>query len=405
MHAASVPSHERDLDAVYDVVVVGASLAGAATALLLARAGARVLVVDRDLTGRDTSPTYPLTRTGVVQLHRWGLLDRVVGAGTPAVRHTELHHGAACTVVSLKPVAGVDALYAPRRRVLAPILLDGAREAGAHVSDGVDVHSATASPDGAVTGVAGRRADGSELRVGARFTVGADGVRSQIARSVRAPVERRGRHASGVVSTHVTGLASDRFEWHYAPGVTAGVVPTNDGEACVWAAVPMRRFRSELVHVAAADLMRVLRAASPELAARVGATSGAGPIRSHAGAPGVVRRPWGPGWVLVGDAGSYHDPCAGHGTSDSLRDAELLARALAAVLDGARAEVALSHYHRTRAALSHHRFAVTDEIASYRWDTVTVEPLLRSLTAATSDEVDFLISLDGTLGGMGTARR
>jgi 2-polyprenyl-6-methoxyphenol hydroxylase-like FAD-dependent oxidoreductase len=389
---------DAPLDSCYDVVVVGARDAGAATAMLLARAGAHVLVVDRAVAGRDTSPTHALTRAGVVQLHRWGLLDRVVAAGTPAVRRTEVHHGDACTVVTLKPVAGVDALYAPRRSVLDAILLDGARAAGAHVCDGVDVQTVTTSPDGRVTGVAGHRADGSEFRVHARFTVGADGLQSRIARAVRAPVERQGRHASGVVYGHVTGLATDRFEWHYAPGLTAGVVPTNDGEACVWAGASMPRFLAELADDVAAGLTRLLREVSPELAERFAATSGSGPIRGHASVPGVVRRPWGPGWALVGDAGSYLDPCTAHSVSDALRDAELLTRALTAVLDGANTDVALGQFHRTRDALSHRRFGVTDEIASYRWDTDTVAPLLRSLTSATSDEVDLLTSLDAPPG-------
>ena len=78
----------------YDVVVVGARAAGAATAMLLARAGLRVLVVDRSRYGADTLSTHALMRGGVLQLHRWGLLDRIVAAGTPAVRRTTFTYAA-----------------------------------------------------------------------------------------------------------------------------------------------------------------------------------------------------------------------------------------------------------------------------------------------------------------------
>ena len=71
-----------------DVVVVGARAAGAATAMLLARAGLSVLVVDRSRYGADTLSTHALMRGGVLQLQRWGLLERIVGAGTPPIRRT-----------------------------------------------------------------------------------------------------------------------------------------------------------------------------------------------------------------------------------------------------------------------------------------------------------------------------
>ena len=77
----------------YDTIVVGARCAGAATAMLLARSGQRVLVLDAARAGTDTLSTHALMRGGVLQLHRWGLLDAVVAAGTPAIRHTEFHYG------------------------------------------------------------------------------------------------------------------------------------------------------------------------------------------------------------------------------------------------------------------------------------------------------------------------
>jgi 2-polyprenyl-6-methoxyphenol hydroxylase-like FAD-dependent oxidoreductase len=117
----------------YDVVVVGARCAGAATAMLLARRGFRVLVVDRERYGADTLSTHALMRGGVLQLHRWGILEEVKAAGTPTVRSTSFHYGDEVVEVQIKPKGGIDGLYAPRRRVIDRLLVNAARSAGAEV--------------------------------------------------------------------------------------------------------------------------------------------------------------------------------------------------------------------------------------------------------------------------------
>src|SRR5512134_276223 len=96
----------------YDVLVVGARAAGAATAMLLARAGLRVLAVDRGAYGTDTLSTHALMRAGVLQLARWGVLDRIVAAGTPPVRRTVFHYEDGAIDVPIKPRDRVPALFA-----------------------------------------------------------------------------------------------------------------------------------------------------------------------------------------------------------------------------------------------------------------------------------------------------
>ena len=91
------------LDRRHDVVVVGARPAGAATAMLLARAGLDVLVVDRSRYGADTLSTHALMRAGVLQLGRWGLLDRVIAAGTPPIHRTTFRYGGATIPMSNTP--------------------------------------------------------------------------------------------------------------------------------------------------------------------------------------------------------------------------------------------------------------------------------------------------------------
>src|SRR3954447_9103643 len=97
----------------YDVIVVGARAAGAATAMLAARAGLRVLVLDRGRYSADTLSTHALMRAGVLQLHRWGLLPAVEAAGTPAVRRATFHYLHSELAVDIKAGHGIDALYAP----------------------------------------------------------------------------------------------------------------------------------------------------------------------------------------------------------------------------------------------------------------------------------------------------
>jgi flavin-dependent dehydrogenase len=385
----------RQADLGYDVVVVGGRGAGAATAMLLARAGVRVALVDRGRAGSDALSTCVLMRAGVIQLHRWGLLDRVIAAGTPAVRRTLFRYGDATTAVSLKRVAGVDALYAPLSTVLDPILVHAAAAAGAEVMFGISVTDVERAADGRVIGVVGHNDRCEPVRLRAAVTIGADGLYSTVAGAVGATVERQASHASSLIYGYVSGLDTGAYEWLYAPGVTATLVPTNNDQAWVSVGAPPARFGAELAADIPAGFRRLLAEASPELAHRVAAAAPPDQLFSFPAVPGLLRRPWGPGWALVGDAGYYKDPITVHGMSDALRDAQLLADATAAFLGGQLSEeAAMGEYHQTRNRLSLRLFDVTDTIASYQWDTRSVEAHLRCLSAAMVDEVDHLLASD-----------
>src|SRR5690349_21139684 len=115
----------------YDVIVVGARCAGAATARLLAGRGHRVLLLDRAALPGDTLSTHGLVRGGVVQLSRWCLLDRLVDGGAPPVRTVSFATPDGQVQRPVKDRAGVDLLLAPRRTYLDALLLDEAVAAGA----------------------------------------------------------------------------------------------------------------------------------------------------------------------------------------------------------------------------------------------------------------------------------
>ena len=221
-----------------DVVVVGARAAGASTAMLAARAGLSVLLLDRDRPDADTLSTHALMRGGVVQLARWNLLDQIVAAGTPAIRHTTFHYTGADVTLSIKPSAGVDALYAPRRTLLDPLLVDAARAAGAVVRHRIAVVGLRRDDRGRVTGVEIRDRDGRIATVHARLVVGADGRRSTIARLAAAPLTHATTHTSAFVYGYWSDLDADGYEWAYRPGAAAGFIPTNHDQTCVFASGP-----------------------------------------------------------------------------------------------------------------------------------------------------------------------
>jgi flavin-dependent dehydrogenase len=378
----------------YDVVVVGGRVAGAATALQLARRGVRVLVLDRGSYRSDTVSTHALMRTGVVQLKRWGLLDRLVSAGVPPVRTTVFHHLSGDTHITLRPAAGVDALYAPRRTTLDAMLVYAAAEAGAEVRHGVRVTGLLRDSRGRVAGVRAEARGGTRFKVPARVTVGADGVRSAVAGWVGAAVDRQGRAASGVVYGYLADLPTDGYEWFYGHRASAGFIPTEDGLVCAFAATSAQRFRT-LPGAATNRFTALLAEASPAAAERVAHARPTGRLRGFGGVPGFLRRAGGPGWALVGDAGYFKDPLSTHGMSDGLRDAELLAIALLDILVGGLPDaVALAALQQQRDRLSAGLFDATERIAAHDWTEDELRRRLRELSAAMSDEIDTLLALD-----------
>jgi menaquinone-9 beta-reductase len=365
----------------YDVIIAGARCAGAATALLLARQGARVLVLDKSRYGTDTLSTHALMRGAVLQLHRWGLLPAVTGAGTPPVRSTTFHlAGMAVTTIPVKPRHGVEALYAPRRSVLDAILADAARGAGADVRFGATVTGLRRDRAGRVTGITGR-AGGARLEASADLVVGADGRRSAVARYVGARAVHVAPASSVLIYRYVQADAVDGYHWYYRAGSVAGIIPTNDGLACVFAATSAERLRRDPDRGAAAAWRRILDRAAPGLAERLELRDPAGPPRVFPGLTGYLREAAGPGWALVGDAGYFKDPITAHGITDALRDAEILARV--AVTEG---PDAVGLYQAERDELSQRLFRVTGRIASFDWTTEEIGGHLLELGEAMAEE-------------------
>lgn len=374
-------SAEPAYDRRYDVLIIGARPAGAATAMLLARKGLKVLAIDRQAYGSDTLSTHALMRGAVMQLARWDLLKDVMQAGTPAIRRTSFYYGDEAIDIDIKPGNGVDALIAPRRKLLDRVIVDGARRAGADIRHGEALTGLAFSGNGRVTGASIRGADGVVRNVAADVVIGADGRNSAVAQAVAASTYRQSGFYTASVYGYFSGMENKGFRWHYRPGVSVGAIPTNDGDTCVFVSLPPNRFRRELAKGSEPLFAAILAETSPPFAAEVGRATRRSRLKGFAGVPGYFRQSFGPGWALVGDAGYFKDPLTAHGITDALRDAELLANG---VLRGSLRGPA--DYQAERDALSSELFEATDAIASFEWDLDSLKDQHRRLNAAMKAE-------------------
>lgn len=371
------------MSAEFDVVVVGARCAGAATAMLLAQGGLSVLVVDRARAGTDTLSTHALTRAGVRQLSRWGVLDEIRAAGTPRVDRVVYHYGDEVVEVPVKPRGDVDGLYAPRRRLLDRVLAGAAARAGAQVRHGTAV-TGVYREGGRVAGVA---LDTGET-VAARLVIGADGARSTVARQVAARLRYAAPASSATIYTYLAGLPADAYRNYFRPGSGAAVIPTGGGEANVSIGVPASWLPRPGDR--AGFFAETLAAVAPALARMVGT---GGRLATFTGRRGFARRGWGRGWALVGDAVYFKDPISAHGMTDALIGAELLARAVLKAAGGGDEPAALAGYARRRWRLAAPMIPAVEHLASFRWSLASLQRAHLAMNAAMRAEWNYLDAL------------
>ena len=370
----------------YDVIVVGARVAGSATAMLLSRAGLRVLVVDRARFPSDTLSTHQVQLPGGALLRRWGILDKLIENGTPAARSVLFDTGPAALRGDYLPHDGVDAVYSPRRTLLDTLLIDEARTAGATFEEGFIVSSLIG--DDRITGIRGRAKNAKTDRtITANLVIGADGKHSTIARAVHARSYRARPTASAACYAYFADLPVKGGEVYTRPDRMVGLWPTDDNLTIVYLGVPAARFsavrdehgfRSAVSEVA--DLGERLAAATP-----------AEHVRATTDLPSLMRKPYGPGWALAGDAGLVMDPITGQGIGNALRDADALAEA---ILSGD--SRAFRVCHRRRDAARRPIYDLTARLASFRPDPAG-ELLFPALAENPAQVSRFLGVLTGTV--------
>ena len=341
-----LPDGERKLARpLYDAIVIGARCAGASTAMLLARAGHSVLLVDRARFPSEIPHGHFIHRHGPTRLSRWGLLDRVLATGCPAVTSLLVDFGDFLLAGHELVVDGVPVGLGPRRGALDGVLVSAAVEAGAELREGFVVDELVFA-DGRVVGIEGR-SGGKRVREQARFVIGADGRNSGVAKRVQAPAYDAVPTLSIWYFSYWSGVPGEALELYQRGRRIIFAFPTNDELYAVfvgWPAAELDTVRGspEEALLAAVDL-------APELAERIRGGRREERLLGATQLPNFLRMPGGPGWALVGDAGCHKDPYLALGLCDAFRDAELLADALAEALSYGRSEAeALGEYERRR---------------------------------------------------------
>ena len=372
-------------DGDFDVVVVGARCAGSPLGMLLARAGHRVLVVDRGTFPSDTISTHFIQLSGVARLARWGLLEAVEASGAPVIRTGVLDFEAEPLEADTTMGTPLPGNFAPRRTVLDEILVDGARAAGAEVREGAFVDSVI-TDGGRVAGIEGRDAGGSPFTATARLVVGADGRNSMVARAVEAPTTKEVPSLSWGYYSYWSDVDCDRAELFLHARRFTVAFPTNDGLTLVAVGFPMEEF--EDVRKDAEERFLTTLDEMGTLGARVRAGRRAERIVGLRENPNFLRHPHGPGWALAGDAGYHKDPTPAHGISDAFRDAELLAEAADAFLSGRSGEhEAMAGWHAARDAKAQPAFDATVTMSSFSTPPVERAQAFLELGMMQLDEV------------------
>lgn len=360
----------------YDVIVVGARCAGAPTAMLLARAGHHVLLLDRATFPSDTLSTHLVHPPGVAALQRWGLLDRVVSSGCPAITRYSFDFGPVVIAGRPRPVDGAHDAYAPRRTILDSLLVEAAAGAGAEVRQGFTVEALTVQ-DGRVTGIRGHGPTGVREERRARVVVGADGRYSTVARQTHPEQYQELAPLSAMYYTYWGELPTDGFETIIRPGRGWAAWPTHDGLTLVVVGWPYAEFEANRADVEG-NYLKSLEL-EPSFAARVASARREDVFRGGA-VSNYLRKPFGPGWALVGDAGYNKDPITAQGISDAFRDAEQCASALDGWLTGRQSfATAMGGYQAMRDALVGPIYAFTTQLATLEPPPPEMQRLLAAM--------------------------
>jgi flavin-dependent dehydrogenase len=331
----------------YDAIVVGARCGGAPTAMLLARRGCKVLLVDRNAFPSEIPHGHFVHKHGPLLLQRWGLLDRIVQSGCPAIRAFTMDLGDfPLTALGLE-MDGVAFGYGPRRRVLDQILIYAASEAGVEFRPNYSVERYLAEDD-RITGIRGNdtrtRSAGEEH---ACITIGADGRNSLLAHTVLAASYADAGALACWYFSYWSGVPQEGLEMYARERRVIFAFPTSDGLIAVFLGCPAEEFAT--IKQDLDTHFRQSLALVPEFWEKLSAGSRVERYYGTADLPNFLRKPFGPGWALVGDSGCHKDPFLALGICDAFRDAELLSDAVHQGLSGVRPiEEALATYEVKR---------------------------------------------------------
>ncbi len=378
----------------YDAIVVGARCAGSPTAMLLARQGHRVLLVDRATFPSDTISTHVVHAPGVAALSRWGLLDQVIGTGCPPIDTYSYDFGPFTIRGAARPVEGQSSGYAPRRTVLDKILLDAATASGVDVREGFHVDSVLTA-EGTVVGITGHADDGERVEATARIVIGADGKNSHLAKAVTASEYETRPRLQYSYYTYFRDLPTDGMEVYIRPDRGFAAAPTNDGLTMVvvgWPYAEAAAYKADVEE----NYLKTLELA-PSFAERVRAATRTAPFLGGA-VPGFFRTPFGVGWALVGDAGYNKDPITAQGISDAFLDAERCSTAVHRWLIGeATYDTAMTSWQQTRDTGAMPIYEFTNQLATLEPPPPEMQQLLGAVYGSEEAMDGFVSVVAGTV--------
>ena len=379
----------------YDAIVVGARCAGSPTAMLLARLGYRVLLLDKAGFPSDTLSSHYIQQPGVARLKQWGLLDKVVASNCPPTCQIVFDVGPFALTGTPPPADGVACGYGPRRQVLDTMLVEAAAEAGAEVREHFTVSELLMESD-RVRGIRGHTTGGAPVTEEARIVIGADGLRSLVARAVQAPTYQERPVLTCAYYTYWSDVPVAGAELYPRPEWMIIAFPTNDGQTLTIGMWPHAAF-----HEVRADIeghfMQALSLA-PTLAERIRNGKRSERFYGTADLPFFFRKPYGPGWALVGDAGYHKDPITAQGITDAFRDAELAASAIDAGLSGRRPlEEALADYERQRNEAAMPMYELTHQFATLEPPPPEMQQLFAALHHNQEQTNRFFGTITGTV--------
>jgi 2-polyprenyl-6-methoxyphenol hydroxylase-like FAD-dependent oxidoreductase len=385
------------MNTTYDAIVVGARCAGAPTAMLLARQGHRVLLVDKAAFPSDTLSTHLIHAAGCAALRRWGLLEAVAATGAPPIRRYAIDYGPFTVAGAPRPSQdGVDIALAPRRVLLDELLVRAATDAGVELRERATVEALSFDGD-IVTGIRGRDAAGRAFDERARVVIGADGRRSVVASWVAAAQYATQSTLAATYYSYWSGVPVDGLNIYVRPYRSFGAFPTNDNLTLIVMSWPRAEFAANRGDVEG-NFLRSLDLA-PELATRVCAGRRAARFFGTGDMPGFYRQAFGRGWALVGDARHHKDPCTAKGISEAFLDAEALADAFHDVWSGvAGYEERLKRYQAERDEQTMPMYDFTCQLARLDPPPPDIAELLAATSRSPEASADFVSVIAGTIG-------
>lgn len=331
---------------------------------------------------------------GVAALQRWGLREQLEATGCPPIDTHFFDFGPFTISGTPRPTYGVSTGYCARRTVLDKLLVDAARDAGAEIREGFTVDEILAEGN-TVVGIRGHDADGGAVTERARVVIGADGRNSRVAKAVlpdqynEKPVLQHSHYS------YWSGLPVDGFEVTIRPQRGWAAMPTRDDLTLVVVGWPYAE-QAANKHDVEGNYMKAFDL-SPDFARRIGGAKREARF-AGTGVSNWFRKPFGPGWALVGDAGYDKDPITAQGITDAFHQAELCATALDETFSGVREfDDAMADYQRVRDEQVFPMYEFTTQLATLEPPPPEMQQLLGAVNGNQDAMDDFVSATAGTV--------